>query len=638
MAFIPKGKAKSGPKKQFTDKGELHAVEFDKAESFAMQNAQRITEVGKSFAKSFVNFQKNFDKNTKDFAIQQKASFREREEELVKTFSDGPLAEGELLQSFEKLKQYMDDADVSIEKFTGRMESGGVELKKTFDSITDGLDEQEKKQRKLTQAGVATETKIIDGKVELVALNKDEIFKKQQLMHNLQKEIEADDKELKRLSKRNDLTQEQMDRQVELIDNIENNNEEIRDIQAQGVKKLKGDLGLFGQFGRVLSDGYNEFRSSFDEKVNAFFPAPLASIITGFVDSIQAIGGQLLDFAKPLIQSTKFLFKGLAKLDNLLGGHIQKTLKAFGKGIGKIVKGLKKFALGLLIPVLPFILIATAIGLVIAALILFNKEVRNMVDYITGFFKKTDKEKQEEKETLVTDDKDGADPGTNSKTRARAKSQLISEIKKSDKEGKYKGKNLSVMSLSQLQDIAREVGGDEKIINRADIDKKVTRSQNQEDNFLESSKVTFSKEEMKELGINQSQRSMRSILMDPDLAEKLKDNPQFKAFMEQKKEFDTQQDKLMKGEDISTKDLLNRSKAKKRAAESLKTIEERGDDNKVLKDDALSKGVFLDSVPTIFKQDNTSVNESHNLNASSAGPITEDTKDYYSKKAAGLMF
>ena len=37
MAFIPKGKAKSGPKKQFTDKGELHAVEFDKAESFDLK-------------------------------------------------------------------------------------------------------------------------------------------------------------------------------------------------------------------------------------------------------------------------------------------------------------------------------------------------------------------------------------------------------------------------------------------------------------------------------------------------------------------------------------------------------------------------------------------------------------------------
>jgi len=204
MAFIPKGKAKSGPKKQFTDEGDLFAIEFDKAKSFAMQNAQRITEVGKSFAKSFVNFQTTFDKNTKDFAIQQKASFREREEELVKNFSSGPLAEGELLQSFEKLKQYMDDADVSIEKFTGRMESGGVELKKTFDSITDGLDEQEKKQRKLTQAGVATETKITDGKVELVALTKDEIFKKHKNMLMLAEDdskIRDVEKQLKKMPK-----------------------------------------------------------------------------------------------------------------------------------------------------------------------------------------------------------------------------------------------------------------------------------------------------------------------------------------------------------------------------------------------------------------------------------------------------
>ena len=386
MAFLPKGKAKSGPKKQFTDEGDLFAIEFDKAKSFAMQNAQRITEVGKSFAKSFVNFQTTFDKNTKDFAIQQKASFREREEELVKTFSDGPLTEGELLQSFEKLKQYMDDADVSIQEFTGRMESGGAELKKTFDSITDGIEYQEKKQRKLTQAGVATETKIIDGKVELVALTKDEIFKKQQLMHNLQKEIEVDDKELKRLSKRNDLTQEQMDRQVELIDNIENNNEEIRDIQAQGVKKLKGDLGLFGQFGRVLSDGYNEFRSSFDEKVNAFFPAPLAGIITGFVDSIQTVGGQLLDFAKPFIQTAKVLIAAPKVIGKFFseGGGFQKGLQAFGKGMKTVVGGLKKFAVAILLPILGFVAIGIAIAAIVAAITYAVLKIKNKIDDLFG--------------------------------------------------------------------------------------------------------------------------------------------------------------------------------------------------------------------------------------------------------------
>lgn len=617
MAFLPKGKAKAKPKKQFTDEGDLFAIEFDKAESFAMQNAQRITEVGKSFAKSFVNFQKNFDKNTKDFAIQQKASFREREEELVKTFSDGPLAEGELLKSFDKLKQYMDDADVSIQEFTGRMKSGGDELKKTFDSITNGLDEQEKKQRKLTQAGVATEAKIIDGKVQLVALTKDEIFKKQQLMHTLEKEIEADDKELKRLSKRNDLTQEQMDRQVELIDNIENNNEEIRDIQAQGVKKLKGDLGLFGQFGRVLSDGYNEFRSSFDEKVNAFFPAPLAGIITGFVDSIQTIGGQLLDFAKPFIQTAKVLIAAPKVIGEFFseGGGFQKGLQAFDKGMKKVIGGFKKLALALLGPILPLIGIIAALALLGVAIYKLLK----FLGLVSGDTPIEDRTKDIQKKYENVSEED-------------AKKLAETEIKK---------ENEAIESTADLgggPGVAESSRYFDKMGNEIGLledGTKVLLSTKQE-RALDEKDVFVQEEDRKDSRFfgDMATDKMAASVMEDDEGKLI--NPETGKPYKAKETLDYRDIKGNKElEEKYAPQLEEINKIKK---ENM-LIRERIEKNLNIEDDAIQKKLIEEqkNAPTIIKQDNTSVSESNSVNKV-VGPITENTSDYYSKKAAGLMF
>lgn len=617
MAFLPKGKAKAKPKKQFTDEGDLFAIEFDKAESFAMQNAQRITEVGKSFAKSFVNFQKNFDKNTKDFAIQQKASFREREEELVKTFSDGPLAEGELLKSFDKLKQYMDDADVSIQEFTGRMKSGGDELKKTFDSITNGLNEQEKKQRKLTQAGVATEAKIIDGKVQLVALTKDEIFKKQQLMHTLEKEIEADDKELKRLSKRNDLTQEQMDRQVELIDNIENNNEEIRDIQAQGVKKLKGDLGLFGQFGRVLSDGYNEFRSSFDEKVNAFFPAPLAGIITGFVDSIQTIGGQLLDFAKPFIQTAKVLIAAPKVIGEFFseGGGFQKGLQAFDKGMKKVIGGFKKLALALLGPILPLIGVIAALALLGVAIYKLLK----FLGLVSGDTPIEDRTKDIQKKYENVSEED-------------AKKLAETEIKK---------ENEAIESTADLgggPGVAESSRYFDKMGNEIGLledGTKVLLSTKQE-RALDEKDVFVQEEDRKDSRFfgDMATDKMAASVMEDDEGKLI--NPETGKPYKAKETLDYRDIKGNKElEEKYAPQLEEINKIKK---ENM-LIRERIEKNLNIEDDAIQKKLIEEqkNAPTIIKQDNTSVSESNSVNKV-VGPITENTSDYYSKKAAGLMF
>ena len=82
MAIDPKNPGKRRQKKQeyFDEAGDLFARSFDKAESFAMQNVKRITEVGNLFVNSFSNFQSNFDKNTKQFRIAQKKVFKEREE------------------------------------------------------------------------------------------------------------------------------------------------------------------------------------------------------------------------------------------------------------------------------------------------------------------------------------------------------------------------------------------------------------------------------------------------------------------------------------------------------------------------------------------------------------------------------
>lgn len=367
----------------------LGELDFSKSQSNALQSVKRITELGNNFVNSFANFQSTFDKTRLDADRMQKKSFRDQEKELVAFFNDGPMTDEAIMGAFTKLESYLDDAGITTMEFTQRMNQSGdaVErFEKTYDTFTNELKDADDKQRKLKQAGVATDKKVIDGKVQLVAMTQTEIFAKQQLMHNLEKQIEEDEKELKNLAKKNDHTQEQLDRQVELIDKIESNNEEIGDIQNQGVKKLKGDLGLFGEMGRVLSDGYNDFRTGFDDKVNSFFPAPLAGIITGFVDSIQTVGAQLLDFAKPFIQTAKFLIGAPKKIGEFFseGGGFQKGLQAFGKGIKTVVGGLKKFAVAILLPILGFVAIGIAIAAIVAAITYAVLKIKNFIDDLLG--------------------------------------------------------------------------------------------------------------------------------------------------------------------------------------------------------------------------------------------------------------
>ena len=380
------GKRRQKPQEYFDAEGDLFARSFDKAESFAMQNVQRITKVGKLFADSFSNFQSNFDTNTKKFRIAQKKVFKEREEALIETFSGTEALTGDkLLESFGQLKQYMDDANITIEEFTFRVDKGGDNLKKTFDSVQKSMDENEKKQAKLRRAGVATEQKVIDGKIELVALTKSEIFEKQELMQTLEKENEESLKQLQRLEKKGDLDEKDLELRIEYLDNIEKNNDEIREIQDQGIKNLKDlDKNVFGQFGRDMGEKYRELRGNLDKNIDAFLPGPVANVVKGFVDAAEQLVATVADFMKPFKLIFLPLKKAFFMFTDFFVEKFPKITEALNKGFNKMGGVIKKLLLGFAKLLIAVIAIPVAILAIIAAISFAVLKIKNFIDDLLG--------------------------------------------------------------------------------------------------------------------------------------------------------------------------------------------------------------------------------------------------------------
>ena len=576
-----------------------------------MANEDKIRRsIGRGIIKSMSGFVEAFNVNQKEITKITKANLKETQQGLMQVFSE-PMRESDLLANIEDFKAYLEDSGESIQQFGKKAKMSEGRIKALDDTIKDydkSVKEIGERESALKKAGLVTEQQIVDGKLQLRILTKKEIREKQQQIINNRNLIETYEKDIQKLSKQTDengqLSVQQKDTIEDLTKNIEELDRGIQDVKNTGVKEVKS---VMTGFAGDIADFYGRQRDSVTGFVDAFMPGPVAQVFNSLVQAVEGLVSQVLDLFKPItatigaiIKAPRFIAKKFFGKTDEQVDEMFKPLKDFGKKVGtfllkpfkvvgkfmldmflrpfklvalafkklggfmkKLNLGFKLMSLKTMLLVGLFAIIGIAIFMLVKKFDSFRSAIGAVFDRIKDafatleeavisvydfLFGKTDAERQKEKEELLKKDETAPTAGEQSQFKARAVDQIAEKIREKNPE-EYKrgiigsGENLDNKSLSQLQEIAKKEGVDQEFIDRAEIDKKVARSQREEDKFLQKSRVKFENQYGRE-----SEMSMMNILKNKKLTERLKDNEQFKKFMETKAQFDADQAAMMSGQ------------------------------------------------------------------------------------------